>query len=521
MILIAKMPYVMATIFAVLAGIYGFLWALLQLTQDAREPPSIDSTIPFIEPLVKMGFRGFRYWASESRPPIHTLRLPGVRLYIVNSTSLIPAVHRKSRHISFGPVIVWMASTLMGVSDVGLEVASQDPFDDHGFAIGTAKTIHPTLAPGEMLDQLNRASIQVIAASLDLLRSKGSDAQVAMYKWVCQEAMIATTQGIYGPRNPFKDQAFRQAWFDYEPGLVPLMINVLPQLTARKYTKARRTLAAGFEEYFTGGGHSDVATSSFTKERFRFLTGRGMPIRDVAAMEAAVSIGLLSNTMPATFWFLLHAYSDPYMLEDCRNELSQAVHETGGVCVIDLAFVKTSCPILLSAFKEVLRFHGMGMSTRIIGEDQMLEDQYLLKKGSILLIPATVQHSLRSVWGEDVDRFSYKRFLSDDTSKKIASRNLIAFRGFGGGSSLCPGRHFAATEILTFASLMLLQFDVEPVKGMWSMPSVEKTNLGISVHQPDYDIEVAIRPRSDKRWVVNFTGSDKVMGVSAEDLENQ
>jgi hypothetical protein len=135
-----------------------------------------NTTIPFVTPLIKMGQLGFRYWTSErhnhnhgsrglseevpsSWLPIYTLRLPGVHLYIVNSTSVIPLVQRKSRIISFAPVIVWMAKPLMALSDADFKVASQDPLEDHGFAVGTTRAIHPTLAPGPRLYSLTRNSV--------------------------------------------------------------------------------------------------------------------------------------------------------------------------------------------------------------------------------------------------------------------------------------------------------------------------------------------------------------------------
>lgn len=39
---------------ACLAGIYAFFWALLHLTQDAKEPPSIEGWIPFLSPVLQM-----------------------------------------------------------------------------------------------------------------------------------------------------------------------------------------------------------------------------------------------------------------------------------------------------------------------------------------------------------------------------------------------------------------------------------------------------------------------------------
>ncbi|KAK3938664.1 cytochrome P450 [Diplogelasinospora grovesii] len=137
----------------------------------------------------------------------------------------------------------------------------------------------------------------------------------------------------------------------------------------------------------------------------------------ITAIEAATSIGLLSNTMPTAFWVVYHMFSDPTLLQECRRELSAAVQEQGVVCTLDLAVVRNSCPVLLSTFQEVFRFYGISVGVRVVQEDSMLEGKYLLKKGSTVIIPGSVQHNLRSVWGDAVDTFDYKRFIPEQGSK--------------------------------------------------------------------------------------------------------
>lgn len=135
------------------------------------------------------------------------------------------------------------------------------------------------------------------------------------------------------------------------------------------------------------------------------------------------------------------------------------------------------------------------------------------------MAPATVQHNLNSIWGDNVDKFDHTRFLAQGPDSKLRRlHNPVAFRAFGGGSTLCPGRHFAATEILAFAAFIILQFDARPCSGNWVQPPWNNTNPATSIHQPDHDLDIEITPRGDVRWEVNFTGSDKAMEVSEEDM---
>lgn len=43
---------------AAVAATYVFLVALLRLTQDAKEPPSLSDVIPFVTPIVNMTSKG-------------------------------------------------------------------------------------------------------------------------------------------------------------------------------------------------------------------------------------------------------------------------------------------------------------------------------------------------------------------------------------------------------------------------------------------------------------------------------
>ena len=46
-----------------LAATYIFLWLLLRLTQDAREPPAILTGLPFISPVIRMGRERQKFYA--------------------------------------------------------------------------------------------------------------------------------------------------------------------------------------------------------------------------------------------------------------------------------------------------------------------------------------------------------------------------------------------------------------------------------------------------------------------------
>jgi cytochrome P450 len=288
-----------------------------------------------------------------------------------------------------------------------------------------------------------------------------------------------------------------------------------------KLRQARERVAAAMMEYMRNGGHKTA--SGLVRMRFEHHHDQfGLSIEDVARGELGNTFAVLGNTTPCALWMLYHVFSDNRVLTDVRREIFALVHEehdeVGNTAhCIDLAAIRTSCPILMSTFQETMRFRAVNPGPRVLIEDVRLDDRYLLKKGSMLMIPATVQHSDTAAWGDDVGEFDHMRFARSPTTGR-KKPNRVAFRAFGGGHILCPGRHFASNEIMVFAALMVLRFDVTPVKGTWVEPICDNTPAQSGFPIPDEDIEIELRPRDvSRKWNITFSGSEKAMDIVAED----
>ncbi|KAK7959361.1 cytochrome P450 [Apiospora aurea] len=374
----------LAVIAVGLAAAYTLLRALLHFTQDTREPLSVENWIPFLSPMIAMGSKGSKFhkhMRDKYRLPIYTLRLPGSRLYVVNDTSLIPVLQRQVRTLSISPIIVRIFSHFMGVSRSALDTMDRDPVEDHGFVHQITLETTKGLAPGPNLDDLNSKAI-----------------------------MMATTTGVYGPQNPFKNPAVRAAYYKLEGGFLTLVTGFLPSLLAKEALKARRVITEAFLKYYAENGLADGA-SVYARTRHHY------PISKHDALDI---LDIISY------------FSDPVVLKDCREEVKKAIREREGGTYLDLTTIKSSCPLLVSTMKEAFRFHSIGMSARTVVEDHLLDGKYLLKKGSTVLIPSTVQHNSPAAWSQDVDEFRHDRFIRP-TNK--AKNNPVAFRAFGGGGN--------------------------------------------------------------------------------------
>ncbi|KAI0392016.1 cytochrome P450 [Xylariaceae sp. FL0594] len=487
---------------------YLFLHLLRYLTQDAREPPSIANLVPFVSPLVGMAREKSKFYLrlrDTYKLPIYTLRLPFTRIYVVNSTELIPLIQKQWRTVSFAALAADVGHTV-GMSKEVVKVLHDDITSEHGFSVSWPRYIMPALSPGKDLDAMNRVAITVLSEETESLRTKGTIATVGLAEWSRQAMVTATTEAVWGPENPYRNSEVEEAWKTFEAGFLTLAMFPLAKYFSPHLYRARERVAAAMIEYMRRGSYKTA--SGLVRRRFEHHSGLfGLPIDEIARGELGNTFAVLGNSTPCAFWVLFHIFSDEKVLRDIRSELRPLVKETRNedgerVCSIDLSSIRASCPTLISAFQETLRYRAENPGPRVIVEDVLLDGRILLKKGSLLMIPAPVQHTDMSAWGDDAREFDHLRFARKlEPGRK--GPNRVAFRAFGGGHVLCPGRHFASLEITALSALMALQFDVTPIGGEWAAFPV-----------PDKDVMVQLKPLGPgTKWQVTYSGADEVIGI--------
>lgn len=304
-----------------------------------------------------------------------------------------------------------------------------------------------------------------------------------------------------------------------------ILVGFLPSVLARKGIAGRAKVAEAFEHYYQTGGHEEG--SVLARNRYETSLKNGVSVKDIARYEVGGATAILVNTAPAAFWMLLYVYSHPGMLEELRKEagsiMMTMVDKAGDpIRSLDITSLKTDCPLLTSALQEVLRHRSMGTSIRQVMQDTVLDAQWLLKKDCMVQMPSRVIHTNQSIWGKDVNTFNPRRFMKNNVHQIKGGKrpNPTAFRAFGGGTTLCPGRHFATTEILAVVTMFVMRYDMIPTAGDWSMPTTKKTNVAAVVMEPDYDVNVEVFPRrgfENSRWAFGLKNSEMVFAMVAED----
>lgn len=143
--------------------------------------------------------------------PIFTINIPGAKSYVITSPSLMSAVQRNSRNISFDPFLDVAASRIAGCSPATCHALLEKRRGGLGVNQLMVEAMHPALL-GEGLDGMNETMVKGLKSWIDEL-SRCEQTPFDLYEW-CKEAMtVASTDSVWGPLNPYKDKFIRDCFW--------------------------------------------------------------------------------------------------------------------------------------------------------------------------------------------------------------------------------------------------------------------------------------------------------------------
>ncbi|CAO1603593.1 hypothetical protein XANCAGTX0491_007175 [Xanthoria calcicola] len=488
---------------------------------DPREPPVIHQKIPYLGHvigLLQYGLRYFEVLSTKHPLPIFTLQTLGKRVYVVNSPDLIAAVQKNAKALSFDPFVSFMSPKIFDAGDEANAIID-DNIDGEkgqwGLLHDISRGMHNALAPSSSLDWMTKTMLTKLEEHIEPLRA-GTDVGMDLYKWVRKAITVASTEAVYGPKNPFNhDAGLEDAFWDFESDITMILLGIAPSITARKGYNARKRFIAGLSDYFKENGPE--TGSELIQARWEVNKKYGAA-QYTASFEIGNLIGVLINATPSFFWMLLHIYSRSTLLDELRAEIANATESTTTGKTITQSIVVSrlneQCPLLLSTYQETLRLQTHNTSSRWVKKDTVIADQYVLKAGNVIQMPGYPVHLMPSIWGSDAEAFNPYRFLKIEKKSKEKSQKQhpASFRTFGGGTTLCPGRHFATAELCAATAMMVMRFDIEPVDngGVWVIPRYQYGRVASAVPPPDRDVKVKINTRKgmeNVRWRFGFEGS--------------
>lgn len=199
--------------------------------------------------------------------------------------------------------------------------------------------------------------------------------------------------------------------------------------------------------------------------------------------------------------------------------------EKGSLVPFDISKL-CSEPLLQSMYAETLRLRVAAFVIREAARDDYSFRGWHIKKSEILSITTRTESLNDEVWNtgspenpHSLDEFWSDRFIVDPKNpnsgpllkqrvKKSASPSdsespyfsmdgiAASWIPFGGGSNLCPGRHFAKRQIITSAAVLLSAYEFEPVGQEGAKkPDVDMRWFGFGTMPPNRLVPFRVRRR--------------------------
>ncbi|KAJ3278945.1 Cytochrome P450 7B1, partial [Rhizoclosmatium sp. JEL0117] len=197
-------------------------------------------------------------------------------------------------------------------------------------------------------------------------------------------------------------------------------------------------------------------------------------------------VGANSNTIAANYWTLLFILTDKEAAIAVRSELELINYD-----ILDHSSSKY--PVLDACISEAIRLRASGQSPRLAEKDceftlQKTGQVFSVRKGDTIILDGNRDLMDDTMW-ECPRNFNYKRFLEKDVRK-------LPYSPFGGGTSLCPGRMLARTEITVFVAEMMRAFDITLENVTKDSFEPDMTRFAFSFLEPKNDVTFSLKRRA-------------------------
>uniref|UniRef100_UPI00398EB04E cytochrome P450 7B1 n=1 Tax=Pristiophorus japonicus TaxID=55135 RepID=UPI00398EB04E len=457
------------------------------------EPPLELSWIPFFGNAIEFTQDplGFLISRQQKWGDIFTVYIAGRYITFILNPCLYPSVAQHSKQLDFEQFSLTLSAHTFG----------HPPLNDPKIPI-SSEEIHRLYSclQGDELNILSASMMKNLQRVLKQEQVGPTEWRVdRMYDFCCRIIIEITYVSLYGiaPKNEQKQITELKEKFIKFDKMFPYLVASIPIELMGNTKMIRKELIS----YFTSRELDQrLNMAKIIQERKNLLEWYSyLQDHQRAAHHFAFLWAALGNTVPAVFWALYYLVKNPEALAVVRDEIDHVLQAAGQRPGPDfnISLSKedlSSMVILGSAINESLRLCSSSMNIRIAQEDFSLtfkdEQRIKLRKGDMVALYPQILHMDPEVY-EDPEVYKYNRFLENGREKTAFSKGGKKLRyylmPFGSGSSMCPGRHLAVTEIKMFLTIMLASFDMEIIQGEKSVGfGNDRAALGILM--PDSDV---------------------------------
>lgn len=449
--------------------------------------PMVPYLIPWIGSAFEVGRDqdGFFERARKKYGDVFAMKMFGRTITYVASPSLISEVFRNAQHYDFEQVRVLLDINYFGVP---ANLMKSDVI---------SKIIHP--AQHKHLSSTGIAPVieSYTATVWELLERKGSRLEGTSFQlldFVLPVLYEASAYAFFGRSCPVAETY--GPYYDFDR-MIHLAISGLPRLFLRKHTKGLATMQRSFERYFDGP-HDDA--SELVLENEQVMRSHGYDSKVVGAYFVSFLFGLMDNAPYAAYWLIALNLERDEGLQPLTDEVDGAVaswkqHNPGQTIENHLYefFSVAELPLLTSAIEETLRYITSVLPMRRVTEPVTLAGYRFDKGDEVLCVTRSVH--LDEEIHENALEYNPRRYMTEKKFCKDGKAVANHTMPWGGGVSMCEGRHFAYKEIKAFMAFLLMRYTLTVDPASPERPQLAMERVGLGVMDPRGDVRVIIHAR--------------------------
>ncbi|EUC63789.1 cytochrome P450 family protein [Rhizoctonia solani AG-3 Rhs1AP] len=456
------------------SGALLYFWRLRPHRRSiGARPPIVSHWIPWLGSALQVQRDpDALFWrAHRELGPVFGVKSFGSVVYYIADTDLINSVYKQTSVFSGSPM---QATFLNTVFDMRMEIITGPHAGIFGDMLAS-KNRH--ISP---VNVHNLVSTFISHTRALVSRLHSGSMQLEELVTLMQKADCAMLFG-----SSFDFGAIASAFEKFDRGVVNLAIN-FPLIFMRQTTAARSQLLGQLTKYFERGAREDA--SQQLKDFVDLAKSAEWTERDTASFALGMMWPLLANAPWAVWWLLVYHLHRARGLEPILEEVKQVVQS--GRDLVEVVRDSSATPYLDASINETIRIASDSFSVRWVPPSPTPArlGTFLFKGGDQIICKMRGVHMDPNVYAQP-EVFEPRRFAGG--KEDVRGR----FFPFGGGFSICEGRHLALSQIKAFLIIFLSEFDLSLVDSQSMIPKFSPSNRGFGMIRPVGGVEVKIARR--------------------------
>lgn len=478
------------------AGVLGVVAISYWRQSQAKsgEPPLVPYWIPWLGSAITLGKDPDAFFraAIERFGPIFRVKAAGIEQIYAAHPAIISQVYRDPETFIFTPIRLEMSVDVFDIShEATYSQGMLSSFEVH----------HKYLSPKEVPRLLQAYAGHIHSELGNEIGRLSQTGKTSLKDLLLPAAYNSACKAFLGQNFP-AEKTFRD--FQTYDETLPLFFAKAPGFVLRKARTAWTNIQNAIAEHISS---PDPGLSTFLVSCDEAYIDGGFSVRDRAASHACDMWALNANAIWAVYWIIALQLQQPEGLaplieeiDACRKAYLAAhpsvtsVLENDDVLYDWLSTTGATTPLLASTIQEVLRFCSSALSIRLVTCDTTLGG-YALHKGQKIVCMTRAMHTDDEIH-EDSTKFIPTRYLDTSKLRTKDGKNVPNHTSpFGGGVSMCEGRHFAQAELRYYVALLLTMSTVELNPASKSRGEMDMTRIGLGILHAKGDFDVIVKPR--------------------------